>query len=109
MIANLRKVNASELELVDSTLYRQLIGSLMYFVNTRLDICFVVNTLSQFMVEPRRVHLVATNHVLRYQQGTMEYGLRYVRSGGVQLQGYTDLEWVGVRWTGSAPQGAASF
>jgi hypothetical protein len=37
---------------VDSTLYRQLIGSLMYLVNTRPDICFVVNTLSQFMVEP---------------------------------------------------------
>jgi hypothetical protein len=33
-------------ELVDATLYRQIIRSLMYLTNTRPDICFVVNTLS---------------------------------------------------------------
>jgi hypothetical protein len=33
-------------ELVDATLYRQIIGTLMYLMNTRPDICFVVNTLS---------------------------------------------------------------
>jgi hypothetical protein len=32
-------------ELVDATLYRQIIiGSLMYLTNTRPDTCFVVNT-----------------------------------------------------------------
>jgi hypothetical protein len=35
-------------ELVDATLYKQIIGSLMYLTNTRLDICFAVNTLSQY-------------------------------------------------------------
>jgi hypothetical protein len=33
------------------TLYKQIIGSLMYLVNTRSDLSFVVNILSQFMVE----------------------------------------------------------
>jgi hypothetical protein len=33
-------------ELIDATLYRQIIGSLMYLTNTRPDICFSVNTLS---------------------------------------------------------------
>jgi hypothetical protein len=33
-------------ELVDSTLYRHIIGSLMYLTNTRPDICFYMNTLS---------------------------------------------------------------
>jgi hypothetical protein len=46
MITNWKKLHASESQLVDSTLYRQLIGSLMYLVNTRPDICFAVNTLS---------------------------------------------------------------
>jgi hypothetical protein len=66
MIANWKKLHASESQLVDSTLYRQLIGSLMYLVNTKPNICFAVNTLSQFMVEPRRVHWVVAKHVLRY-------------------------------------------
>jgi hypothetical protein len=34
------------LELVDVMMYRQIIRSLMYMMNTRPDICFVVNTLS---------------------------------------------------------------
>jgi hypothetical protein len=33
-------------ELIDATLYKQIIGSLMYLTNTRPDICFAVNTLS---------------------------------------------------------------
>jgi hypothetical protein len=47
------------------------------------------------MVESRKVHWIATKHVLRYLRGTVEYGLRYVRGDGVQLQGYTDSDWAG--------------
>jgi hypothetical protein len=39
-------------ELIDAMMYRQIIGSLMYLMNTRPNICFSVNTLSQFLVEP---------------------------------------------------------
>jgi hypothetical protein len=45
MITNWKKLHASESQLVDSTLYHYLIGSLMYLVNTRPYIYFVVNTL----------------------------------------------------------------
>ena len=66
LVTNWKKIDASRSEAVDLTLYRQLIDSLMYLVNTRLDICFAVNSLSQFMVEPKRVHWIAAKHVLRY-------------------------------------------
>eukprot|EP00253_Pinus_taeda_P015910 PITA_15910 len=56
MITNWKKIDASKDKEIDSTLYRQLIGSQMYLVNTKLDICYAVNTLSQFMVEPKRAH-----------------------------------------------------
>ena len=56
MVTNLKKIDTSDSELVDPKVYSPLIGSLMYLVNTRLDICFVVNNLSQFMVEPRQEH-----------------------------------------------------
>ena len=93
MITNWKKLSASDSQLVDATIYRQLIGLLMYLVNTRPDICFVVNTLSQYMVEPRSVHMVGANHVLRYVVGTVDYGLDYVRGDGVSLIGYTNSDW----------------
>jgi hypothetical protein len=95
MITNWQKISTSASPLVNPTLYRQLIGSLMYLVNTRPDICFAVNTLSQFMVEPRQVHWAAAKHVLRYLQGTLDFGLEYVRGNGVRLAGYTDSDWAG--------------
>jgi hypothetical protein len=66
-------------------MYRQLIGSLMYLVNTRPDILFAVNTLNQHMVESRQVHWMATKHMLRYLHGIIGYGLRYVSGGDVKL------------------------
>jgi hypothetical protein len=43
---DIRKVRDSDSDLVDPSLYRELIGPLMYLVNTRLDICFSMNTVS---------------------------------------------------------------
>jgi hypothetical protein len=73
-------------------MYRKLIGSLMYLVNTRPDICFAVNTLSQFMVEPRHFHWLTKKHVLRFLCGTVGYGMRYESVSEVMLKGYTDSD-----------------
>jgi hypothetical protein len=67
----------------------------MYLTNTRLDICFFVNTLSQYLVEPRPVHLVATKHVMRYIKGTLDYGLYFTEDYDFILYGYTDSDWDG--------------
>ena len=72
-----------------------MIGSLMYLTNTRPDICFVVNTLSQFSTDPRQVHLITIEHVLRYLKGTMDYGLKYEANQKINLHGYVDSDWAG--------------
>jgi hypothetical protein len=95
MTINLKRLSDKSSDLVDPTMYRQLIGSLMYFVKTRPDICFAVNTLSQHMVEPRHVHWMVAKHMLRYLHGMVGYGLRYVSGGDVKLQGYTNFDWAG--------------
>jgi hypothetical protein len=95
MNSDIRKVKVSDSNPVDPSLYRQLIGSLMYLVNTRPDICFAVNTLSQFQVEPRQEHWIVANHVLRYIRGTINYGLKYAASSDVQLHGFTNSDWAG--------------
>ena len=55
MDSNLKLLANDSSELVEVIQYRQIIGSLMYLTNTRPDICFAVNTLSQYLVQPRYV------------------------------------------------------
>jgi len=97
MVANLKKLHdsGSGEDLVDSTMYRQLVGSLMYLTHTRPDMQFAVSALSQFMAEPRERHWVAGKHILRYLRGTIAYGLKYTSIGGVMLHGYADSDWAG--------------
>ena len=75
MDSNLKLLADDSSKLVDVTQYRQIIGSLMYLSNTRPNICFDVNTLSQYLIETRRVHLVATKHVMRYPKCMIDFGL----------------------------------
>jgi hypothetical protein len=95
MKVNLKLLVDTSSDLIDATLYKQIIGLLMYLMNTRPDICFSVNTLSQFLVEPRHVHLVAAKHVMRYLKGTLDCGLSYDRDHNFTLSGYTDSDWAG--------------
>ena len=85
MASNLKLLCDASSESVDATVYRQMIGSSMYLTNTRPNICFVLNTLSQFFTDPRQVHLVATKHILRYLKRTIDYGLRYDTNQKVNL------------------------
>ena len=95
MDSNLKLLVDDSSELVDVTLYRQIIGSLIYLTTTRPDICFAVNTLSQYLVQPRWVHLIAAKHVMRYLKGTIDFGLYYDGSHEYRLYGYTDADWTG--------------
>ena len=95
LAGNWRKEDATLSEVVEAIVYRQLVGSLMYLVNTELDMCYVVNQLSQVMVRPTKLYRKVENHVLRYLRGTSQYGLWYRRTEGVKLQGFADADWAG--------------
>jgi hypothetical protein len=97
MVVNLKKMNeaSSESGEIDPHLYRYLIGSLMYSVNTRLDMFYAVSVLSQFMSQSRQTHWIAAKHVLRYLRGTVGYGLRYASFVDMIFQGYFDADWTG--------------
>src|SRR5713226_2299697 len=95
MDSNLKLLADDLSELVDVTQYRQIIRSLMYLTNTRPDICFAVNTLSQYLVQLRCVHLIAAKHVMRYLKGTIDFGLYYDGNHEYRLYGYIDENWDG--------------
>jgi hypothetical protein len=95
MITNLRELCDSDtgLDLVDPTMYRELIGSLMYMIHTKPGICYAVISMSKFMTEPRQRHWVEAKHILRYLRGTITYCLIYTSSGGLFLHRYVDVDW----------------
>jgi hypothetical protein len=80
---------------VDATVYRQLVGSLMYLVNTRLKIFYAVNQPSQAMVKPTNIFWKVGKHVLIYPRGTSEYGLWYRQTNEVKFHGFMDVDWAG--------------
>ncbi|CAL2226145.1 unnamed protein product [Prunus armeniaca] len=63
---------------IDSTLYEQMVGSLMYLTATHLDLMFI-----------------ATKRVLRYLKGTLSFGVFYKKGGKGELVGYTDSDYAG--------------
>ena len=67
-----------------------MIGSLMYLLNMRPDILFSMNTLIQFLIDLRPVHLIATKHILRYMKGTIDYRLKYEANQKINLEVYVD-------------------
>ena len=104
MASNMKLLSDASSETVDDTMYCQMIGSLMYLRNMRPHIFFDVNTLSQFLIDPRHVHLIAAKHILRYNlKSTTDYGLKYEVNQKINLEGYDDSD-----WEGSALQGVAS-
>ncbi|KAL0549422.1 hypothetical protein IC582_013904 [Cucumis melo] len=81
--------------LEDVTLYRQLVGSLIYLTVTRPDIAYAVHIVSQFMAAPRTIHFTAVLRILRYVKGTLGHGLQFSSQSSLVLSGYSDADWAG--------------
>ena len=64
-------------------------------MNTKPDICFAMNTLSQFLIDPIHVHLITAKHISRYLKCTIDYGLKYEVNQKTNLEGYVDSKWGG--------------
>ncbi|KAE8708634.1 hypothetical protein F3Y22_tig00110336pilonHSYRG00004 [Hibiscus syriacus] len=82
-------------DLEDATLYRQLVGSLIYLTLTRPDIFYVVSVMNRYMQNPKKPHLEAVRRILRYVKSTIDYGLLYKKGEDCKLVGYFDADYAG--------------
>ena len=79
----------------DVPAYRRLIGRLLYLNNTRPDITFITQQLSQFLSKPTQAHHSAAFRVLKYLKGCPGKGLFFPRSSSITLQGFSYADWAG--------------
>ncbi|KAE8733549.1 hypothetical protein F3Y22_tig00001120pilonHSYRG00173 [Hibiscus syriacus] len=82
-------------DLEDATMYRQLVGSLIYLTLTRPDISYAVGVMSRYMQNPKKPHLEAVRRILRYVKNTIDYGLLYKKGEDCKLVGYCDADYAG--------------
>ena len=94
-ITGLKLSKEGEGKLVNSTMFRSLVGNLMYLTSTRPDIMYAVSLVSRFMQKPYSNHWEAAKRILRYVKGTINYGIFYKANVPVNLIGYTDSDLAG--------------
>ena len=92
---NVNKFENEPAEETDATLYREIVGGLIYAMTcTRPDLSFVVTKLSQHMSKPNARHMTMAKHTLRYIKATINKQLVFRKSENpLTLTGFCDSDW----------------
>jgi hypothetical protein len=72
---------------------RSMIGSLLYLTASRPDITFVVGICTRYQANPKMSHLTQVKRILKYVNGTSDYGILYAHDQNSKLVGYCDADW----------------
>jgi hypothetical protein len=79
-------------EKVDPTIYKRMVGKLIYLVHTRPYIIFCVFVVSHFLVNLELPHFNVVIQTFRCVKGTIDYGIFYKRGGNL-LEAFVDVDW----------------
>ncbi|GJR37388.1 retrovirus-related pol polyprotein from transposon TNT 1-94 [Tanacetum coccineum] len=94
---------------IDATLYRGMIGSLMYLTSSRPDLIYAVCLCARYQAKPTKKHLNAVKRIFRYLKGTINMGLWYSKDTGMSLTAYADADHAGCQDTRRSTSGSAQF
>ena len=89
--------------LSNPSIYKRLVGSLVYLTITHPDISYVVHQVSQYLSAPRSTHYATVLRILQYLKGTLFHGLFYFVQSPLILRAFSDADWVGdlADWVGN--------
>ena len=79
--------------LANPSLYKRLVGNLVYLTVTRPDISYVIHQMSQYLSAPRSTHYAAGLRILRYLKGTLFHDLLYSAQSPLILCAFSDTDW----------------
>nr|GEU98572.1 hypothetical protein [Tanacetum cinerariifolium] len=84
---------------IDATLYRGMIGSIMYLISSKPDFIYAVCLCAWYQAKPNEKHLNAVKRIFRYLKGTINMGLWYSKDTGMSLTAYADADHTGCQDT----------
>ncbi|GJZ04514.1 retrovirus-related pol polyprotein from transposon TNT 1-94 [Tanacetum coccineum] len=94
---------------VDATLYRGMIGSLMYLTSSRPDLIYTVCLCARYQAKPTEKHLNAVKRIFRYIKRTINMGLWYSKDTSMSLTAYSDADHAGSQDARRSTSGSAQF
>ena len=79
---------------VDSSLYRSMIGSLLYLTASRPDISYSVEVCARYQANPKESHMIALKRIIKYVKTTADFDVWCSKDTNNVLAGYSDTDWV---------------
>ena len=84
--------SGTPLDMHEATKYRSLVGALQYLTLTRPDIAFSVNKVCQFLHNPTSDHMIPVKKIIRYAQGTVKWGIRFIKDDSLLISAFSDAD-----------------
>lgn len=75
---------------VEQTLYWSMIGNLLYLIASQIDISFSVGICVRFKASPKESNLATIKQIIKYINGTLEFGICYALDTTTELIVYFD-------------------
>ena len=97
MSSSIKLDNDEKGESINSTMYRSMIGSLLYLIASRPDIMYSVCLYARFQSCPKESHLSVVKRILKYLKRTMDIGLWYPKGDNFELIGFLDADFAGCK------------
>ena len=78
---------------VDSSLYRSMIGSLLYLTASRPDISYSVEVCARYQANPKESHMIALKRIIKYVKTTADFDVWCSKDTNNVLAGYSGTDW----------------
>lgn len=78
---------------VDKRMYQRLVRKLICLSHTRPNVAFALSLVSQFMHQPKEIHLQVALRIVLYLKETPDRGILFERNGSVSLEAYNDVDY----------------
>ena len=77
------------------SIYRSMIGSLLYLTASRPVISYSVGVCVRYQANSKESHMTALKRIIKYVKTTAKFGVLYSKDTSDVLTRYSDIDWAG--------------